>query len=75
MREEEKLARDVYQELGSLYSVRAFSNIASSETRHMAAIEDSSSAYGLDDPADPDVAGVDQNPELQKLYAELVDQG
>ncbi len=75
MREEEKLARDVYQELGSLYSVRAFSNIASSETRHMAAIEGLLDAYGLDDPADPDVAGVYQNPELQKLYAELVDQG
>ena len=75
MREEEKLARDVYQELGSLYSVRAFTNIASSEMRHMAAVEGLLDAYGVDDPADPDVAGVYQNPDLQELYTELVDQG
>lgn len=75
MREEEKLARDVYQELGALYSVRAFTNIASSETRHMAAVEGLLDAYGLDDPVDPDVAGVFRGPDLQDLYTELVDQG
>lgn len=33
MREEERLARDVYRELGAQYSVRALTRIAASEAR------------------------------------------
>ena len=39
MREEEKLARDVYTLLGDRYDVRVFDNIARAESRHMAAIK------------------------------------
>ena len=39
MLEEEKLARDTYSYLGSLWSVNQFKNIKSSEQTHMDAIE------------------------------------
>jgi hypothetical protein len=35
MREEEKLARDVYKYLGERWNLRVFSNIANSEQTHM----------------------------------------
>ena len=38
MREEEKLARDVYSRLYKVWKVRVFTNIAASEQRHMDAI-------------------------------------
>lgn len=38
MREEEKLARDVYLTLGGLYPIPVFQNIAQSEVQHMAAV-------------------------------------
>ncbi|HET6496618.1 MAG TPA: DUF2202 domain-containing protein [Thermoleophilia bacterium] len=75
MREEERLARDVYQELGAQYSVRAFTRIAASEARHTAAVDGLLDRYGVADPADPDVPGVYQNADLQDLYSELLDQG
>lgn len=75
MREEERLARDVYQELGAQYSVSAFTKIAASEARHTAAVDRLLDRYGVADPADPDVPGVYQNAELQDLYGELLDQG
>ena len=75
MREEERLARDVYRELGEQYPVRAFTRIAASEARHTAAVDRLLDRYGVADPADPDVPGVYQNPELQDLYAELLDRG
>lgn len=75
MREEERLARDVYQELGAQYPVRAFTRIAASEARHTAAVDRLLDRYGVADPADPDVPGVYRNAELQDLYARLLDQG
>jgi hypothetical protein len=74
MREEEKLARDVYNALGKLYSQRVFQNIPRSEQQHMDAVLSLLNAYGLEDPA-KEKAGEFNNPELQKLYDALVERG
>jgi hypothetical protein len=75
MREEEKLARDVYRMLGGEYSLRVFSNIASSESTHMAAVKRLLDRYGVADPASPDVAGSFKSTQLQQLYDDLIAQG
>lgn len=75
MREEEKLARDVYRVLGAEYSLRVFSNIARSESTHMAAVKRLLDRYGVADPASPDVAGSLQDPQLQQLYDDLISRG
>ena len=75
MREEEKLARDVYLTLADQWGVRVFSNIASSEAAHMAAMGDLITRYDLVDPIVNDVRGVFTNPDLQKLYNDLVARG
>ncbi len=75
MREEEKLARDVYEALARTSGVRIFSNIANSEATHMASVGDLLVRYELTDPIVDDVRGVFANPDLQKLYNELVTRG
>jgi hypothetical protein len=75
MREEEKLARDVYTALAATWSVPVFANIARSEESHMASVKILLDRYGIADPAGADVPGVFHNPELQKLYDTLVAQG
>ena len=71
MREEEKLARDVYSALYDLWNVPIFSNIAMSEQTHTDAVKALLDRYGLDE----DVAGEFKNKELQDLYNELVESG
>jgi len=73
MREEEKLARDVYLELAELWNVRVFENIARSEQQHMDNMLALIDRYDLEDPAL--TPGVFTNPELQALYDSLIDQG
>ncbi len=75
MREEEKLARDVYARLYELWQDGTFYNITLSETRHTNQIKRLLETYGLPDPAAEDVPGVFQDPELQQLYADLVAKG
>ncbi len=75
MREEEKLARDVYRVLGAEYSLRVFSNIARAESTHMTAVKTLLDRYGVADPASPDVAGSFQDPQLQRLYDDLISRG
>jgi hypothetical protein len=72
MREEEKLARDVYAALYARWSVPAFSNIATSESRHMASVKTLLDRYGLTDPVSVDTPGVFVDPELQAAYTQLV---
>lgn len=73
MREEEKLARDVYIALGEIWGLRVFENISQSEISHMDAVLALLDRYGLDDPIlEP---GVFTNPDLQKLYDELMTLG
>jgi len=74
MREEEKLALDIYQALYSKWQVRIFSNIAASEQRHFDAIGTLIDRYGLSDPTNP-TAGVFTNADLQKLYDDLLAKG
>ncbi len=75
MREEEKLARDVYLTLGEKWDVQVFENIARSEQMHMDAIATLLERYDLDDPAAGKDVGEFTNPELQTLYEQLVAQG
>lgn len=75
MREEEKLARDVYTALGAQYELPVFSNIARSESTHMAAVKDLLDAFSIPDPVGEDAAGRFEDDSLAALYAELMDQG
>ena len=82
MREEEKLARDVYIYLFGMYGSRVFDNISVSEQRHMDAIKILLDRYGIPDPVgmntDPlgqDVKGVFFNGDLQALYTALINGG
>jgi hypothetical protein len=74
MREEEKLARDVYLTLYEKWGLPVFQNIAQSEETHMAAIDTLIDRYGLVDPATDEV-GTFTNPDLQALYDRLIEQG
>lgn len=75
MREEEKLARDVYTALYAQWQLPAFGNIIKSEQTHMDAVKNLLTTFGLPDPAANQPAGVFTNPELQALYDDLVAQG
>lgn len=75
MREEEKLARDVYQALFARWNVQTFSNISKSEQRHMDAILCLLQKYNLSDPVGANGSGIFQNADLQVLYTALVEQG
>jgi hypothetical protein len=76
MREEEKLARDIYQVLYSEWGVRIFQNIASSEQKHMDALENLLKKYGIDDPVtDESAQGNFTISELDALYVELKTRG
>ncbi len=68
MREEEKLARDVYLTLNEAWDLQVFSNIARAEQSHMAAIGTLLTRYGIADPAAGNDVGEFTNPELQVLY-------
>ncbi|WP_457571224.1 DUF2202 domain-containing protein [Desulfovulcanus sp.] len=75
MREEEKLARDVYKKLYGLWNLPIFTHIALSEQRHMDAIKSLLDKYNLSDPVVDTTVGVFTSPEMQKLYNTLVKQG
>ncbi len=75
IREEEKLARDVYLTLYDIWGSRIFSNISSSEQTHMDAIERLLDKYGIPDPAAGMGIGEFSDLVLQDLYTELVDLG
>ncbi len=84
MREEEKLARDVYDELAAYWLAQAGTvpvvsiadNISDSEQQHMDSMKAVLDCYGLPDPVDAaETPGVFIAPELGQLYATLVAQG
>jgi hypothetical protein len=75
MREEEKLARDVYQLLYTQWGQKVFSNIAASEQRHMDAVALLLTRYNLPDPAAATAPGVFQDPHVQELFNALMAQG
>lgn len=75
MREEEKLARDVYQALFAKWGISVFSNIGASEQRHMDAVKALLDKYDRQDPVTDPTPGVFTDHELQQLYNTLVEQG
>ena len=75
MREEEKLARDVYVTLYQQWGSPLFNNIANSEATHTSAIKVLLDRYGIADPAAGNGVGEFTDPTLQKLYDQLVAQG
>ena len=74
MREEEKLARDVYLYFYDKYGSNIFSNIASSEQSHMDAVLTIMEKYGVEDPSSSEL-GIFSNTELQQLHDDLIVQG
>jgi len=75
MREEEKLAHDVYVFMYDLWGDNVFNQISKSETTHTNAILDLLVKYGIDDPAAGKLPGEFTNPALQALYDTLVVMG
>jgi hypothetical protein len=75
MREEEKLARDVYATLGAKWGQNVFLNITSSEQTHMDEVKQLIDRYALTDPITDGTTGVFASPELQNLYNDLVSKG
>ena len=74
MREEEKLARDVYITFYAMYDNKVFNNISKSEQQHMDAVLTLLEKYNIEDPALEDV-GLFTNEILQQLYTDLIAQG
>lgn len=75
IREEEKLAYDVYQTMFDLYGVNVFQNIPNSEMSHMEAMLSIIRKYNLIDPVETNARGVYADPALQALYTQLVASG
>jgi hypothetical protein len=75
MREEEKVARDVYIALGNKWNLRVFKNISRSEQRHMDALLVLIERYGLTDPIGENKEGIFANTELQAMYDDLIAKG
>jgi len=74
-REEEKLARDVYMVLASMYPQPVFDNIADSEQTHTDAVKTLLLRYSVTDPAESTAPGEFYDPVIQALYDALVSQG
>jgi hypothetical protein len=74
MREEEKLARDVYIKMTEKYPAKVFSNIAAAEQKHFDAIGQKLTLYGIPDVALPGV-GVFYDPSIQQMYDDYVAEG
>jgi len=75
MREEEKLAHDVYVYLYETWNLAVFQNIAKSEQSHTDSVLALIERYGLSDPAAGLAPGVFNDPQLQELYNQLIVQG
>ncbi len=74
MYEEEKLARDVYNYLTTLYTQPMFGNIANAEQNHMNSVGNLLDRYGIEVPV-ADKAGLFENADLQQLYTDLTAKG
>jgi len=75
MYQEEKLAKDVYYELGEMYpNVRVF-HIYNAEVMHERSVVNVMRHYNIPLPIRGNEVGKFTNPELQKLYNELIAKG
>jgi hypothetical protein len=80
MRQEEKLARDVYLTLGDKYPAEiTFANIPLSEQKHTDTMQNKLAQFNVPDPVTDDTVGVFTGPEygpyFTATYATLVGQG
>ena len=75
MREEEKMARDVYLALAQMWECPIFANISVSEQRHMDAVGRLITRHGLTDPVTDDTPGAFTDPDLQAMYSDFVTLG
>jgi len=75
MREEEKLARDVYDFLYEEWGTQIFDNISRSEEHHMQALLCLINRYGLEDPVGGNGPGKFNNEQLTTLYETLIADG
>ena len=73
MREEEKMARDLYLNAYDTWNVKIFQNISSSEQQHMDAIKALLTKYGIADPVLNDGRGIFVNPIIDSIFV-LLDQ-
>lgn len=75
MREEEKLAHDVYTYLFNVWNVAIFDNISNSEKTHTDAILTLLDRYNITDPVGSNTESIFVDSSLQNLYDTLVAQG
>ena len=75
MREEEKIARDVYIRMYARWGIRPFDNISGSEQAHMDAILALLEHYGERDPVQGMAIGQFHRADMQALYDGLIEQG
>jgi len=75
MREEEKLARDVYLTLYNKWKLQIFKNIAESEQTHTDSVKYLLDRYGIPDLVKSDEIGKFSNPKFEQLYKDLVEKG
>jgi len=75
MREEERMARDIYVQLGEKWNLTVFRNIAASEQKHFEALGRVLENKNLPDPSAGKQAGVYADPKLNTLFNELIAKG
>jgi len=75
MREEEKLAYDVYTAFNQKWDMRIFSNIRKAEKRHLNTMGDIIEKYELEDPVKDLPPGKFNDPEMQKVYDSFIERG
>ncbi len=75
LRQEEKLAHDVYYTLYEKWGLPVFNNIAASENRHTYIMKKMLEKYDIDDPVSDNKIGKFASAEYQKLYDSLVTKG
>lgn len=75
MREEEKMARDVYLTLYDMWGLPIFQNIATSEQNHIDSVLNTMQKYGLPDLASGNPQGVFVDPTMQNLHDDMISQG
>ncbi len=71
MRQEEKLARDIYQVFFFVYQQPIFNNIAKAEQSHMNLVKMMLDKYKIPDPITSNAWGVYQDPAFNKLFVQL----
>ena len=75
MREEERVARDLYEQLADTSGSLVFTRIAASEQRHLDAVENLMEMQGMDPDAAGRTVGEYAVPSLQTAYDTWLDQG